>query len=181
MTPRHPKIALAILFAVSVCAGAAELSEYQIKAEFIERFTRFVEWPAGTFKSPADPFVIGVIGHDPFGSVLDALSRQRTIQGRSVQIRRLTSLDAIGSCHILFVAPSEKGRLADIAARAKGSPVLTIADTPGALGAGVMINLYTADNRIRFEINEPRLDEAGFEASAQLLKLARSSAPGGGR
>lgn len=181
MTPRHPKIAIAILFAVSVCAGAAELAEYQIKAEFIERFTRFVEWPAGAFESPADPFVIGVIGRDPFGSYLDLLSRQRTILGRSVEVRRLGSLEAVGSCHILFVASSERRRIAEIAERAKGSPVLTIADTPGAIDAGVMINLYTAESRIRFEINEARLEEAGFRASAQLLKLARAGAPGGVR
>lgn len=178
MTTSLRKIAVAISVSLSVCAGAAELTEYQIKAEFIERFTRFVEWPAGVVPPPGEPFVIGVIGRDPFGTYLDAIARDRTIKGRAVRIHRLTSLDAAGSCQILFIAASERGRFAEIVAHARKGPVLTIADTPGALSAGVMINLYEADNRVRFEINERQLEQTGFQASAQLLKLARASAPG---
>lgn len=179
MTSSLRKIAIAILLSLPVCAGAAELAEYQIKAEFIERFTRFVEWPAGSIHAPNDPFVIGIIGRDPFGAYLDTIARNRTIKGRTILIRRLASTDGIGSCHILFVAASEKGRFGEIVARARTAPVLTIADTPGALSSGVMINLYEADNKVRFEINERQLEQAGFQASAQLLKLARSGSPGG--
>jgi hypothetical protein len=172
------KIAVAMLCAVSVCAGAAEPAEYQIKAEFIERFTRFVEWPQTAQLAPGQPFVIGVIGRDPFGPYLEAIARDRTIKGQQVRISRVSSLDSIGSCRILFVASSEKGRIPEIVVHAREHPVLTIADSPGALASGVMINLYTAENRVRFEINEKELQRAGFQASAQLLKLARASSAG---
>jgi hypothetical protein len=162
-----------------VCAHGTDLAEYQIKAEFIERFTRFIEWPAAPSQPQSEPFVIGIIGRDPFNGYLEAIARARTIKGRPVRIRHLAGLDAIGSCQILFISSSEKGSFDEIVARARKYPVLTIGDSPGALSSGVMINLYTADNKVRFEINEQQLSKAGFAASAQLLKLARSSAPGG--
>jgi hypothetical protein len=169
------------LCALSVCAHGAELAEYQIKAEFIERFTRFIEWPAVPSQSQSEPFVIGIIGRDPFNGYLDAIARARTIKGRSVKIQHLAGPDAIGSCQILFLSSSEKGSFDEILALARKYPVLTIGDSPGALAAGVMINLYTADNKVRFEINEQQMNKAGFAASAQLLKLARSSSSGGNR
>ncbi|MGK2859270.1 MAG: YfiR family protein [Thermoanaerobaculia bacterium] len=173
------KIAVAILLVVSVSALAGELAEYQIKAEFIERFTRFVEWPASASQPAASPFVIGIIGRDPFGGYLDAIARERTIKGRPVRIHRLKGIEDAGSCQILFIAASESARVGTIVATTRTRPVLTIGDSPGYLDAGVMINLYTEDNKVRFEINEQELARAGFQASAQLLKLARASAPRG--
>jgi hypothetical protein len=170
------KIAVAILLLVSVSAAAAELAEYQIKAEFIERFTRFVEWPESA-PQPASPFVIGVIGRDPFGPYLDAIARERTIKGRPVQIHRLKSVDDLASCQIVFIASSEKSRVDEIVTHARAGPVLTIGDSPGFPASGVMINLYTSENKVRFEINEQELSRSGFQASAQLLNLARASAP----
>src|SRR5690242_13839245 len=41
--------------------------EYQIKAEFIYNFAQFIEWPGSAFASPDAPFVIGILGDDPFG------------------------------------------------------------------------------------------------------------------
>ena len=52
-------------------AGGAEApTEYQVKAVFVYNFTRFVEWPSQTFTAPDEPFVIGVLGSDPFGHAM---------------------------------------------------------------------------------------------------------------
>ena len=45
--------------------------EYQIKAAFLYNFIKFVEWPKDRFSGDKDPIVIGVVGKDPFGEVLD--------------------------------------------------------------------------------------------------------------
>ena len=57
-----------LLGAVALLAGAsaAQVPEYALKAEFLERFTRFVDWPGE--HDPRSPFVIGVYGSNPFGS-----------------------------------------------------------------------------------------------------------------
>ncbi|HET6899288.1 MAG TPA: YfiR family protein, partial [Vicinamibacteria bacterium] len=50
---------------------ASSPTEYEVKAAFLYNFARFVEWPPDTFHDGETPFVIAVLGHDPFGSVLD--------------------------------------------------------------------------------------------------------------
>src|SRR4051794_16733239 len=51
--------------------------EYQVKAVFLFNFAQFVSWP---LSQPADaPFVIGIVGDDPFGSYLD-----ETVRGEKV-------------------------------------------------------------------------------------------------
>ena len=45
-------------------------SEYEIKAAFLYNFAKYVEWPKGAL--PDGRFVVGVIGTDPFGSILGA-------------------------------------------------------------------------------------------------------------
>jgi hypothetical protein len=44
-----------------VAQSGAEVREFQKKAECINSFTRFVDWPARKFAQPDAPFVIGVL------------------------------------------------------------------------------------------------------------------------
>ncbi len=61
-------------------AHAAPVAEYALKAEFVERFARFVEWPAGT--STTAPFVIGVIGKSPLLGYLQQIASARQARAR---------------------------------------------------------------------------------------------------
>src|SRR5690242_6746479 len=79
------------LIAVAVCWGTAA-PEYQVKAVFLFNFAQFVEWPAGSFQAADAPFVIGVLGQDPFGAQLDAVARGETVGQRPLAIRRYRSI-----------------------------------------------------------------------------------------
>src|SRR5205823_3694158 len=58
---------LALLLIACALAGAASpVSEYQLKAVFLFNFAHFVEWPAASLPPQSAPFVIGVLGKDPF-------------------------------------------------------------------------------------------------------------------
>ena len=62
------KPAISAVFALLLLLGSpvrAE-SEYDVKAAYLYKFTKFVEWPEAAFASAEAPFVIGVIGRDPF-------------------------------------------------------------------------------------------------------------------
>jgi hypothetical protein len=56
---------LATLLAVGAPSrvSASEL-EHQVKAEFMERFTRFIDWPEESFPTPDAPFVFCTVGAD---------------------------------------------------------------------------------------------------------------------
>jgi hypothetical protein len=63
--------------------------------------------------------------------------------------------------------------LAAILRETEGRPVLTIGDTDGFAQAGVILNLYTFDQRVRIEANTTAAARAGLRLSSQLLRLAR--------
>ncbi len=172
-----PALVACLLLALDASAQAP-IAEYEAKAEFLERFTRFIEWPAEALpEDPAAPFVLGVLGRDPFGRYLDQMAASRRIKGRPVQVRRWDSLDEVRGCHLLFIASSEKRDLARIVARLGARPVLTVADTPGFADSGVLINLVSEDERIGFEINEAAVRRSGLSFSSKLLRMARRVGP----
>jgi hypothetical protein len=146
-------------------------TEFEVKAAFIYNFSKYIQWPKGFDTSK--PFVIAIIGKDPFGVVLDEAVFGQKVQGRSVIIKRLTRIDDIPNCDILFVAASESSRLARILGTLHQAPVLTIGDVNRFAELGGMINLTTEDNRIRFEVNVKAIERAGLKAGSQLLRLAR--------
>ena len=95
----------------ALAQAAAVALPYQVEAVFLFNFTQFVTWPAEAFRAPADPFVICVVGADPFGSYLDATVAGETVQDRPLQVRRLQRLDPADHCHIAFVSRSESARV----------------------------------------------------------------------
>src|SRR5258708_5187748 len=113
------------------CAGAAEKSgpgEYEVKAAFLYTFAQFTEWPAEAFDGPSAPLIIGVTGSDPFGRILDDALKGELIHGRPAVIRRFQRGDSLKSCHVVFVAASERRQAPQILAEIKGANVLKISD-----------------------------------------------------
>lgn len=153
-------------------ARADSPPEYQIKAVFLFNFAQFIEWPAPAFGGPKDPLVIGVIGEDPFGTLLDDTVRDEKIGARPLIVRRYRRVEDIDQCHILFVSRSESKRLEQIVAGLKGRSILTVGDTEGYALRGVMIRFITEKNRIRLRINLDAAKAAGLVVSSKLLRAA---------
>src|SRR5271168_2290238 len=165
-------VALSILAArPGLQAGSPPLPEqdleYQVKAAFLFNFLKFVDWPAAASDVP---FVIGVLGHDPFGEVLDNTVRGKIVSGRHIEVRRYSRIGEVKDCNLLFIGRADSGRL--------GVPVqpglLTVGEASGFLKAGGIINFYLEENHVHFEIQPSVARSAGLRVSSQLLKLARS-------
>jgi hypothetical protein len=173
---------LAPATAPSHAAGVGDTVDYDtLKAVYLERFARFVEWPAhAAIGDSAKPFVIAVLGQDGFARQLERIYRQQTILGKPVEVLALQDGQAIPTCHLLFIGTNQREGLLELLARLKRRPVLTVSDSPGFGAAGVHFNLYSADNKLRFEINEPAAKAAGLQIGYQLLSYARSAASGRG-
>lgn len=152
--------------------GAAEVSkELRIKAAFLYNFTKFVEWPAGRFESEEAPLLIGVLGADAFRGVLEETVRGRSVDGRPVQVVRLTGAAELGRVHMVFIGEgAEDCRVAF--AQAPEASVLTVGECDGPEGGGAAINFRTVGDKIRFEINIAAAEARGMKLSAHLQKLA---------
>ena len=147
------------------------VSEYQVKAAFLYNFAKFVEWPKSVDAGASKQLVLGILGKDPFGEDIKTIQDKR-VKDRTLQVIRAEHLEELGNCDILFIGASMKGQLDSTLKELDGKPVLTVSDTRGFAQQGVMINLFTINNKIRFEINLQAVEQSGLKISSQLLKLA---------
>jgi hypothetical protein len=162
---------LALLLAVPGAAPAQTVPEYDVKAAFLYNFTKFVDWPPAAFPDP-NSLRICVLGDDPFGHSLQAVEGEQVANHKLI-VTRTDSISRPGGCQILFISRSEQGRLKQILAAVKGSPVLTVGDTEKFVDQGVIINFILDGSKVRFEINTGAADQAGLRISSKLLQLAR--------
>jgi hypothetical protein len=160
------------LFCLSPTAYAGSYEEYQVKAAFLHKFAKFVEWPSIVFSSESDPFMLCVSGKDPFGKALDTL-QDKTIGKRKFVIKRLQSIEDARECHILFISSSEKAALQQILKAVRNKQTLTVGDTEGFAQSGVMINFTMQEGKVQFEVNPQAIRQAGLTVSSQLLKVSK--------
>jgi hypothetical protein len=146
--------------------------EYQVKAVFLFNFAQFVEWPPQSFEDAAAPFVIGVLGTDPFGTALEGAIRGETLNGRSFVIERYHSVTEIRHCQILFISRSEAAHIGEIGAALAGHSILTVSDIEDPAQRGVMIRFVAENKRIRLRINADAAKAAGLSISSKLLRPA---------
>jgi len=155
-------------------AAWAQVPEYKLKAEFLERFTRFVEWPGDeTSEGGPGAFSVCVLPGSPFGPHLEEMAANRKVKGRPIVIEEVKGLVDVARCQILFIPASEKSNLPRILAKTADHPVLTVGDTDGFADKGVILNFYTSDDTVRFEVNEEAAKRSGLRLSSKLMKLAR--------
>jgi hypothetical protein len=161
------------LFGLGAVRGEAQESrEYAVKTAFLYNFAKFVDWPPETFKNEAAPFVLGIVGVDPFGAGLETL-KDKTVKGRKLVVRRLPRLENLDDCQILFISGSERGNLRAILGTLKNHSILTVSDIDHFANQGGMIGLVSVGNNVNFEINLDTVQQSKLKFSSQLLKLAR--------
>jgi hypothetical protein len=159
---------------ISTSAEPSRLAEYEIKAAFLFNFIKFTEWPAQELGKSGDPFVIGVLGKDPFGAALDKIVAGETFNNRPIVVRRFPRMDeAAANSHVLFISSSEESHLPAILKLLDQQGVLTVSEIENFAQRGGVIHLKKENNRIVFEINLAAAKRAGLTMNAHLLKLAK--------
>lgn len=165
---------LSIALLLKFVPAWAQDDEYVVKAAFIERVTRFIDWPDTChLEDTSRPFVIGVLGHNPFGPILTAYFSKQTIKDKKVEIVTFATGDEIGFCHVLYIGKDQKDKLNELLKMIKHKPILTIADTENYAEAGVLINFYLIKNKVRYEVKQSAWQESLLKASSHLLANAR--------
>jgi hypothetical protein len=147
--------------------------EYDVKAVFLYNFVSFVEWPDSAFADANAPFVIGVLGTDPFGRVLDEVVASEQAGNRPFVIKRMTRIEDATTCHILFISASEMRRVPEILKRHAGRPALLVGDFPGFAEAGGMVGFRMEGSRLKLDINVEAARAANLTISSKLLRVAR--------
>lgn len=153
---------------------AQAANEYQVKAAFLYNFAKFVEWSPEAFSSGTASLVVGVLGDDPFGNVLDQTISGKSINGRQFTIKRLKWGQNLRDCQILFISVSERKRLPQILESLKSAGVLTVSELSNFCQQGGMISFILEENKVRFVINTDVAEQARLRISSKLLTLAKA-------
>jgi hypothetical protein len=145
-----------------------------LKAAMIGRIAEFVRWPreAG-LEDPLRPFELVVLGSTPLLPRLTHYYSRVRIAGHRVYLRRAEGVKDIDKPHLLFIAANAEDEIPDALAALRGSWALSVGDTEGFSKRGLAVNLYVAEQRVRFEISRGALAAHKLSASYRLLSLAR--------
>jgi len=155
--------------------AAEEPREYQVKAVLLYPLTQFVGWPITAFATPEAPFVIGILGNDPFDKTLDEVIHGEKASNRPIIIERYPKdkVEAAKKCHLLFVGMSERDNLRKIMAQLRDRPILTVSDSEGFIRSGGMIHLFkNSENKVRLRICLSVVKTNGLTVSSKLLRVA---------
>jgi YfiR/HmsC-like len=162
------RLALVLLAGLSIAASGP--TEYQVKAIFLFNFTQFVDWPSESFPDPQAPFVIGVLGHDPFGRALDDAVRGETVNGRSLIVQRYARLADLRPCQILFIDRSARAEAQQALETLEHERTLTVSDFQLESAREVIIRFMSDNRKIRLRINVDSARDAGLTISSKLLR-----------
>ncbi len=189
MNDRQRQAALRLVIALVLLFGAvlprpalgdqSSTKEYEVKAAFLFNFTKFVTWSDVAADADA-PFVIAVLGDDPFGDALSALTK-KTAQGRPIVVQRVSGLDSLKNCRLLFISSSAGPRLPSILRAAHARNILTVGDMERFAARGGIIGLVLQRDRVGFEINVDSARQSGISISSKLLSLAKTIHREGGK
>jgi hypothetical protein len=149
-------------------------NEYELKAVMLFNLARFVEWPATAFASSNSPIVIGILGRNPFGNILEKAVQGETVNGRHLVIQYFEGVRDLKTCHILFICSNEKSRVSLILSKLKGQPILSVSEIEGfSRLPGGMVRFYTNDqNKIRLRLNLQAAHSEGLGVSSKLIQVA---------
>jgi hypothetical protein len=168
---------LLLVFAVLISFNQKLISqqtETMVKAVAFEKLSMFISWPINsTGNDSMNEFVITVLGENPFGNTLDQLYGDKKIKGKKVVVNYINSIQNLIRSDILFISKMKMSEAKKVISSLKGLPVLTISDTEGFAEAGCFINLYEFEDRLRFEINQKGMQDAGFTVDYRLLRVSK--------
>ncbi len=164
-------VLMALLLALPLKAGENEVvrprTHSQLLASYLYKLPQYTEWPRDTFADEKAPFVIGILGTDPFEEVNDGKTRAGELAMQAI-LRQLgigemiriktgeTNLisrkllikvfaapqEEIAGCHLLFVSSSMEKRWPDALKLIEKSSVLTVGDTSDFIDHEGMINCF---------------------------------------
>jgi len=164
---------VAFVFATSTFADVKK--EYEVKAAFIVKMVSFITWPESTSAQTKD------ISSERL-TICIADSKQASRKFRDLLLAngvlekhfKVAPLNDLEECNVLFVSKMPKREYLHLLSNIESlGPILTFSDSPGYARQGVMVNFYTEQQKIRFEINWNKMKSKGFAISSRILKLAR--------
>ena len=157
---------------VAIPLRAQPVTEQDVKAAFLYKFTNFIEWPAAAWQG-SGPFRFCVAASKEMTAIIERTMTGETVNGRTVETRVVTEVDEARQCHLLFIGRTETVRAPALLAAVRTLPVLTVGEADDFVTSGGAIGFVMVDNRVRFDINVENAKRGGLNMSSRLIQVAR--------
>lgn len=171
-------LSLIISFNIIVFMGIQTYSEtlfgpeYQIKAAFIYNFAKFIEWPEEILnRNNNNSVTLCIIPDNPESDIFFSLNN-RTVGGKRMEVKKISNIKDIDGCHILFVDSTDKAFIKECLKGIKDRSILTVGHFKGFIREGGIINFFTEEGKLRFEVNLNAAKNSGIKLGSQLLMSA---------
>ncbi|PIE63354.1 MAG: hypothetical protein CSA25_00755 [Desulfobacter postgatei] len=167
-----------LLFLLAIgTVHSQNLEEYRVKAAFVYNFTKLIQWPQKAFDNEGEPFNIVVFGNEYmkeyFQTIDGKISTGRVI---SIQYSDPNAFDykqMLAESQIVFISRHTRlEQVLEILSHVGNRPVLTIGEVKNFSRAGGIIQFFTRDDHLHFEINIKNAEAHQLKFSSRLLKLA---------
>ena len=176
------RLVLALLGLLSFLPNAPNLQsqeplidrEAKIKAAYLYKFIRYVQWPDTAFDGQNSPIIIGTVGSDPVNQYLLAIAKHRSSGNRKLIYQPVVNAEQARRCHILFFSDNiDPTTISSIVPNLREVPVLLVGEHPGFLRTGGIISFIAVNNNIRLQLSLKSAARHQLKISSQLAKLAQ--------
>jgi len=153
------------------------LEEYRIKAAFVYNFTKLIQWPKTAFDSEGENFKIAVFGNEDlkkgFQTIDGKISTGRVISIQYPDPKANDYKKTLTESQIVFISRhASLDQVLQILSHIGDRPILTIGEVKNFSRAGGIIQFFTRDDHLYFEVNIKKAEAHQLKFSSRLLKLA---------
>jgi hypothetical protein len=153
----------------SASFGQAEKPMYEIHAQMIYNFLKYIQWP-----NDAEPgeFVVGILGEEDVFNTLKTYYDGKPKGAKKYSIRKLGSAEEAATCAVVYIGKSKSGQFENVKGNVTGKPILTITDSFNLGKKGSCINFKVLDGKLKFEINQASIASSTLKVAGQLSSMA---------
>ncbi|MDQ3050457.1 MAG: YfiR family protein [Bacteroidota bacterium] len=146
--------------------------ESAVKAMFVYNFTKYFDWSR---IASSNDFVIAVYGQSEIVQYLDEIALRKTVDGKPILIKVITSPEEVRGCQMLFIPENVSRILETFQTYPPANGLVIISESRGALNKGAHINLVNVKGKLQFELNESRMKGNGIKFAKSLSALANGT------
>lgn len=141
-----------------------------VKIVLIERVSQFIEWPV-----LPNYFKIGIYQNEEVKKEMEALYKDKTIQGLPIVIKSIKNESDIHSNNpnLIYFPQGIPTNFDALVKKIRKSPILFVSDLTNDVNENVHLSFYFEDKKIKFIVNTVLLENSHLKASYKLLKLAK--------
>ena len=162
---RTTSVFIIAFFGFVTCEGQSQEKAY---SALIVNFARSIQWPVASVK---DRFTIAVFDYEPLASELEAMLSSTRVNGKTIEVKKVSTLSEIESAQILFL-PAFKGKmLPQVLEALQKKPTLVITNKMDLAKKGSGINFLLVNGKLQYEINSKSIEARGLRIPSTIKSL----------